>query len=66
MFLYEVLMQRLHRLPPGKEDWGRRVRGDLRGGGLADADQRGAKGGVSPAAQTGAQDGGRRAQEAPG
>lgn len=51
---------------PGEKDRGRRVWGDLRGAGLADADQCGAEGGVGPAAQTGAQDGGRRAQEAPG
>lgn len=55
-----------HHLPPGEEDWGWRVWGDLRGGGPADTDQRGAEGGVGSAAQTGAQDGGRRAQEAPG
>ncbi len=55
-----------HHLPPGEEDRGWRVWRDLRGGGPADAGQRGAEGGVGSAAQTGAQDGGRRAQEAPG
>lgn len=52
--------------PPGEKDRGRWLRGDLRGGGSADADQRGAEGGVSPAAQTGAEDGGGCAEEAPG
>lgn len=50
----------------GEEDWGWRLWGDLRGGGLADADQCGLKGGVGTAAQTGAQDGGCCAEEAPG
>lgn len=39
-----------HHVPLGEEDWWRRVRGDLRGGGPADAGQRGAEGGVGPAA----------------
>lgn len=52
--------------PPGKKDWGWWVWRDLRGAGPADEDQRGAEGGVSPAAQTGAEDGGGRAEEAPG
>lgn len=51
---------------PGEKDRGRWLRGDLRGSGSADADQRGAEGGVSPAAQTGAEDGGGCAEEAPG
>lgn len=55
-----------HALPPGEEDRGWRVWGDLRGIGPADAGQCGAEGGVGPAAKAGAQDGGRRAQEAPG
>lgn len=53
-------------LAPGEEDWRRWVWGDLRGDGPADPGQCGAEGGVGPAAQTGAEDGGRRAQEAPG
>lgn len=53
-------------LRPGKEDRGWRFRGDLRGAGPADAGQRGAEGGIGPAAQTSAKDGGRRPEEAPG
>lgn len=55
-----------HHLPLGEEDWGWWVWGDLRGFGPADTGQCRSEGGVGPAAQTGAQDGGRRAQEAPG
>lgn len=51
---------------PGEEDRGWWVWGDLRGDGPDDAGQRGTEGGVGPAAQTGAEDGGRGAQEAPG
>jgi len=51
---------------PVEEDRRRRVRGDLRGLGPADAGERGAEGGVGPAAQTGAEDGGGGAEEAAG
>lgn len=55
-----------HALPPVEEDRGWRIWGDLRGVGPADAGQRGAEGGVGPATKAGAQDGGCRAEEAPG
>lgn len=51
---------------PAEEDRRGRVRGDLRGPGPADAGERGAEGGVGPAAQTGAEDGGGGAEEAAG
>lgn len=51
---------------PAEEDRRGRVRGDLRGLGPADAGERGAEGGVGPAAQTGAEDGGGGAEEAAG
>lgn len=65
VFICQVLTV-CYRLPPGEEDWGWWVWGDLRGDGPDDPGQRGAEGGVGPAAQAGAEDGGRRPQEAPG
>lgn len=50
----------------GEEDRRWRVWRDLRGAGSADTGQRGPEGGVGAAAQTSAQDGGGRAEEAPG
>lgn len=50
----------------GEEDRRWRVWRDLRGAGSADTGQRGSEGGVGAAAQTSAQDGGGRAEEAPG
>lgn len=50
----------------GEEDRGRWVWGDLRGARSADAGQCGAEGGISPAAQTGAEDGGRCPEKAAG
>ena len=49
-----------------KEDRRGRVRGDLRGPRPADPHQRGAEGGVGPAAQAGAEDGGGGAEKAAG
>ena len=51
---------------PGEEDRRRWFRGDLRGFGPADPGQCGAEGGVSPATQTGSEDGGGRVKETPG
>lgn len=51
---------------PAEEDRRGRVWGDLRGPGPANAGERGAEGGVGPAAQTGAEDGGGGAEEAAG
>lgn len=50
----------------GEEDWWGRLRGDLRGTGSTEPGQRGPEGGVCTAAQTGAEDGGGCAEEAPG
>lgn len=67
LFLSAPLSLSLHvSLPPGQKDRGWRVWRDLRGAGPADTDQRGVEGGVSSAAKTGAEDGGGRAEEAPG
>ena len=52
--------------PPGEEDRWRGVRGDLRGRGSAEPGHGGLEGGVGSAAQTGAEDGGGRAEEAAG
>lgn len=63
--LTDKLIQNLSRVPAEEDRWGR-VRGDLRGLGPADAGERGAEGGVGPAAETGAEDGGGGAEEAAG